>query len=152
MPRADSQDGFSIAEVLVAFGILALGMMAVGSMLLTSMSSGRYSVEQRQSDAPAVMRIEQLKADAADNTTGITSGSDFFPPAPSTLSLPEKAKFEARALYHYRWNVTKDSPASGVDRIDITVGWGGGANCNNATPENCKYRTIITNFAAKKIK
>ncbi|MEW6533899.1 MAG: hypothetical protein AB1473_23925 [Thermodesulfobacteriota bacterium] len=143
MPRADSQDGFSIAEVLVAFGILALGMMAVGSMLLTSMSSDRFSVEQRQSDAPAVMRVEQLKADAADNTSGITSGSADFPPSPTPA---------ARALYHYRWNVTKDSPASGVDRIDITVGWGGGANCNNATPENCKYRTIITNFAAKKIK
>jgi len=143
MPRADSQDGFSIAEVLVAFGILALGMMAVGSMLITSMSSDRYSVQQRASDAPAITRIEQLKADAADNTSGITGGSADFPPSPTPA---------AKALYHYRWIVEKDSPFTGVDRINTTVGWGGGANCNSATPENCKYTTVITNFAVQKIK
>jgi len=143
MPRADSQDGFSIAEVLVAFGILALGMMAVGSMLITSMSSDRYSVQQRASDAPAITRIEQLKADAADNTSGITGGSADFPPSPTPA---------AKALYHYRWNVTRDSPTPGVNRIDITVGWGGGSNCNNATPQNCTYKTTITNFAVQKIK
>ncbi len=117
--------GFSIIEVLVAFAILSIGMLGVGAMLTHSMKSDRYSERQRQSDILAASEIELIKSLSTD----------------SELS---NAKFNNKWA-SYRWNIDKDNPTSGMNRVEVEVGWGGSGNCLSDV-DKCKYKTRIINY------
>ena len=131
MNTAKSNGGFSVLEVLIAFAVLAIGLLGVGSMLMTSMKTDQYTTQMLYGDESAVDQIEYLKGIAPDstliNSDGKKGGGDQF-------------------LYHVE--VTANNPTTNIDRVDITMGWGG-ENCKSS-PNNCKYTTKITNFVPKK--
>ncbi len=129
-----SNAGFSVLEVMVAFGILAIGMLGVGTMLTTSMKEDQYATQTRFGDFAAMDEIELLKADSVD-----------APPESDSIS-PFKHDGRDTAVY-YRVDVTADNPSTQLDRIDITVGWGG-TNCKSSI-NNCKYKSTVTNFVPR---
>jgi len=134
-----SQRGFSLLEAMVAFGILAIGMAGVATMLIMSMRSDQYSAELRDGEQVAMRVIEQLKADASRENMDITHGgggwvySNLYTQTGSLLG------------YSFIWSLTSNYPYSGLDRLDIQVGWGG-ENCTKDTFGDCKYRTRVINF------
>jgi len=133
--RLKPQQGFSLIEVMVAFGILAIGMAGVAAMLLTSMQSDQYSIEMRDGDVVAMRQIEYLKSQAAD--TAISSGVSSY------------------LGYYYQWSLTTgtgigtDLP-TGINQLAITVGWGGskidGCTCNALDILCCRFTSKIVNF------
>jgi Tfp pilus assembly protein PilV len=133
-----SQKGFSLLEAMVAFGILAIGMAGVATMLIMSMRSDQYSAELRDGEQVAMRVVEQLKADASREDTDIARfgswiGSDLYTRTGSLLG------------YSYLMSLTTNYPYSGLDRLDIQVGWGG-ENCTKDTFGDCKYTTRVINF------
>lgn len=120
-----STGGFSLIEVLVAFLILSIGMLGVGAMLTHSMKTDRYSERQRQSDILAASEVELIKSLSGD----------------SDLS---NAKFNNNWAT-YRWNIDKDNPTKGLNRVEVEVGWGGSRDCLNDI-DQCKYKTRIINY------
>lgn len=130
--------GFSLIEVMVAVGILSVGMAGAAVLLTTAMQAHRYSSETRNSEALALQKIEELKSWAVD-----ASISDFT----------------ARdGHFSYKYSVTADEPMKTLDRVDVTVGWGGdrpnpspiciGKKCSD-DPDCCKRRMKVTNFVAR---
>jgi hypothetical protein len=118
---------------MVAFAILAVGMAGVGTLLLTSMRSDRYSVQMRDGDFLALEKIEELKAQAADTDILSNYGSEY--------------QHHDDRRFSYKWQISKVPTPSDMyplSRIDITVGWGG-ENCKG-NPDDCTFRTRITNF------
>lgn len=118
---------------MVAFTILAVGMAGVGTLLLSSMKSDQYSVQMRQGDSLALKKIEELKAQAADTDIVTHYGSEYLG--------HDDRDFD---FAYYKWRIFPNSPTSGMDQVDITVGWGGD-NCKG-DPDKCRYKTRITNF------
>lgn len=125
-----SEKGFSLVEVMVAFTILVVGMAGVGTLLLTSMKSDQYSVQMRDGDFLALEKIEELKGEAADTDILTQYGSQY-------------QDHDGRH-FSYRWRIVGNSPTTGMDQVDVTVGWGGD-NCRG-NPDDCTYKTRITNF------
>jgi prepilin-type N-terminal cleavage/methylation domain-containing protein len=145
MPTIRKSDrGFSLAEVMVAFGILAIGMAGVATMLLMSMQYDQYSAESRDGDFQALKQIEDLRATwsyTSTFSTGVVSTAGYYyllTFSPSYVS----------------------GVATTVSKIDIVVGWGGEssgrADCVGKTcaqdPKCCQYWTKITNFLTPKDK
>jgi Tfp pilus assembly protein PilV len=143
MNVAKSNVGFSVLEVLIAFAVLAIGLLGVGSMLMTSMKTDQYTTQMLYGDESAVDQIEYLKGIAPDSTLinrdGKTGGE---------VTIQRKGVDVVVPAYVYHVEVTANNPTTNIDRVDITIGWGG-ENCIS-NPKNCKYTTKITNFVPKK--
>ena len=132
-----SDKGFSLLEVMVAVAVLAVGMLGVATLLTSAMQSGRYSYQARTGDSTAFSYLdEKVKAIAVDGSI------------PTVNDLP---KNDSKDAYHFKWEIRPDTPATGVDRVDLTVGWGG-ADCGSGdSVMKCKHRTSITNYVLKSL-
>lgn len=122
---AKSRSGFSLVEIMVAISILSIGMLGVGTMINHSMSMDRFSERQRQSETLAETEMEMIKALSVDWEISSNSFNNDWA--------------------SYRWTVDKDNPTSGMNRIEIEVGWGGGSECLGDL-DKCKHRTRIINY------
>jgi prepilin-type N-terminal cleavage/methylation domain-containing protein len=119
------QSGFTLVEVLVAFAILSIGMLGVGTMLTHSMRMDKFSERQRQSDTLAMTEMEMIKGMSVDMEPGDqTFNNDWAT---------------------YRWAIDKDNPTSGMNRVEIEVGWGGGPECLGDI-DKCKYKNRLINY------
>ncbi len=129
MPRlTDNQRGFSLVEVIVAIGVLAIGMLGVTALFQTAMQSQKHSFMTRTGGAVACKEVEWLKAQAVDAALANSNGSS--------------------TQYYYVRNITTNDPVNQIDRVDITVGWGGD-DCDKDHIDKCKRKTTITNFVLK---
>jgi len=124
-----SDKGFSLVEAMVAFAILAIGMAGVATMLIMSMQSDQQSAELRDGEHVALRLIEELKADAVR----------------SDMDISHLERTGSILGYPYIWSLTSNYPYSGLDKLDITVGWGG-ENCIPSAVDQCRYKTRIINF------
>ncbi len=122
----NSQKGFSLIEIMVAFAILGVGMLGVGTMLVTSMQQDEYTSKMQFTDKYAMDLLEELRADSVEGALSNTQGV-------------------YKSIYNYRVWVTANEPTSGIDRVDVWIGWDGSA-CNQANPLDCKYKTKMTNY------
>ncbi len=134
-----SEKGFSLVEAMVAFGILAIGMAGVATMLLMSMQSDQQTAEFRDGELVAMRVIEELKADASRENMDITHGGGQW------LSNNLYTQTSSLLGYAFIWSLTTNYPFSGLDRLDMQVGWGG-ENCTKDTFGQCKYKTRMINF------
>ena len=129
MPQLNGcQRGFSLIEVIVAIAVLAVGMLGVTVLFQTAMSSQKHSFMTRTGDSVACEEVEWLKAQAVDATLSDSDGSS--------------------TQYNFVRNIRADDPVNGIDRVDITVGWGG-EDCDKDHIDKCKRKTTITNFVMK---
>jgi prepilin-type N-terminal cleavage/methylation domain-containing protein len=132
MKICGSEKGFTIVETMVAIAILAVGMLGVGTLLLVSLTSDKYGGRTRRAESLALQKIEDLKQ---QNTilTPLTSGST------------------ADAVFAYRWSVSNyqwldTKQNSGLQQLDVTVGWPVGGSCTSSTPEQCTNRFSVTTY------
>ncbi|MFC1835328.1 prepilin-type N-terminal cleavage/methylation domain-containing protein [Thermodesulfobacteriota bacterium] len=130
VPNITGEQGFSVLEVLVAFGILSIGMLAVGTLLVNSMDTDRYSAQHARADFIASRFMEDLKSQAPH--TDITTGK------------------RDKGAYHTKWVTIPDNPVTGMRTLVVVVGWGGGNGCSKETPGKCKHRTSITNYVIQR--
>lgn len=120
-----SEFGFSLIEIMVALVILSIGMLGVGTMLTHSMKTDTYSERQRQSEMLAETEMEMIKGMSVDWDLSSNSFNNNWAA--------------------YRWNIDKDNPTAGMNRIEIEVGWGGGSECLSNL-DKCKHKTRIINY------
>ncbi len=145
-----SERGFSLIESMVAFGILAVGMMAVATMITSSMRFDRQSMGKRDGVEIAMRLIEDLRSEAADTDPTATN--------PGTKDASD-AGYGWLGQYYLRWDFygtdeggntfdrTLPPPSTNwTYRVVATVGWGGGAGCSKGSPQNCAYKTQVTNY------
>ena len=122
------QRGFSLIEVIVAIGVLAVGMLGVTVLFQTAMNSQKHSFMTRTGDSVACEEVEWLKAQAVDAALTNSNGSV--------------------TQYYFVRGITGNYPVNGIDRVDITVGWGGN-DCDKDHIDKCKQKTTITNFVMR---
>jgi prepilin-type N-terminal cleavage/methylation domain-containing protein len=120
-----SDRGFTIIESMVALLILSVGMLAVGTMLNTSLQTDRFNLKTRRGEEGALKIIEKFKAGNPDSLAVAGSDTDS-------------------ADFYYKWT-TRDHE-SGLKEFQIVVGWGGGTDCSESTPEKCRQKIKHTNF------
>ena len=124
-----SEKGFTIIETMVAMFILAVGTLGVASMLMIHMTSDGHAARTRRAESLCIQKLEELKTQAGT----LTSGSS------------------ADDTYAYKWDVSNyqwldNSQNSGLNQIDITVGWPVGGPCTSSTPSNCKNILAVTTY------
>lgn len=74
MPRASSQQGFSLIEVLVAVLIVAIGLLGVAGMQLLGLKSNQQSFSKNQAAQHAQAILEKMRG----NPEGVFSGHYVF--------------------------------------------------------------------------
>jgi prepilin-type N-terminal cleavage/methylation domain-containing protein len=113
-PAANNENGFTLAEVLIAITILAVGMLAIASMQVTGIQ-GNYTAAGLSSAAEwAAERAETLM------TLPYSHADLSGAAAPGT---PHGPVFDPDNRYQISWNVINDSPITNVKTINISVSW-----------------------------
>ena len=124
-----SDKGFTIIETMVAMAILAVGTLGVASLLMIHFSSDGYAARTRRAESLCMQKLEELKA----QKTALTSGSS------------------ADQSFVYKWDVSNyqwldTSANSGLNQIDVTVGWPVGGACTSSTPGNCTNKFAVSTY------
>jgi len=125
----NSDKGFTIIETMVAIAILAVGTLGVASMLMIHFSSDGYAARTRRAESLCMQKLEELKAQKTTLTNGSSADQSFV----------------------YKWDVSNyqwldTSANSGLNQIDVTVGWPVGGACTSSTPGNCTNKFAVTTY------
>ncbi len=118
MTRARGQAGFSIIEVLAAmaiFGILAAGLT---SATVGTIKSNSISRQAAAATALVQNKVEQLRAPTvpvADLTAGLHSDA----------RNPMSSLGHGGGTFTRTWQVTRNSPRTGIAQVVVTVAWNG---------------------------
>lgn len=96
------QRGYSLIEVLVAMAVFAIASLGLAAGVTTVIRAGSVSEHVTQATVLAQEKMEEFRA--------------AFEPLRDGEDSP-------RPEYTRRWQVTPDSPETGVTRIDVTVSW-----------------------------
>lgn len=131
--RNSSQRGFSLVEIMVAMAILAVGMLGVGTMLITSMEQDKYSTRLSAGSDIAMELVEQMRANTVDG--------ESRPDGYVYSGVHDMGQV-------YRIWVSGNEPITGIDRVDVWIGWGG-SNCSETNPLECKHSTRVTSYVVQ---
>jgi prepilin-type N-terminal cleavage/methylation domain-containing protein len=116
--RIQNNQGFTLVEILVAitiFSVAALGL-AIGTVTLTRTNADSQSRAAAINVAQA--RLEELKS------MNSTSFAALVAACTSITSTGCADSFSASGIsYSRRWWFTKNSPVTGVNRMDVKVDW-----------------------------
>ena len=104
--RAEKQNGFTLIEVLVAMGIFAVAILGVAISATSVIRANQSSYSTTIAINLAQDKLEELKALPASLASG----------GPITDTINGET-------FSRSWNVTSDSPITGMKRIDVTVTW-----------------------------
>lgn len=147
MRTAYERNGFSLIEVMVAIAILSIGMVGVAGMLFTSYESDAYNGRLRRAEAAAQQIFERFRSgnpgDAAATDPcwkplAFTAGNDGFASFSDEKCIDQS---KTEGTFNCKWSVTQNFNGTGLNQLDVLIGWGAGAGCSRLTPENC-HRTI----------
>ena len=124
-----SDKGFTIIETMVAIAILAVGTLGTASMLMIHFTSDGYAARTRRAESLCMQKLEELKAQKTTLTSGSSADQSFV----------------------YKWDVSNyqwldTSANSGLNQIDVTVGWPVGGACTSSTPGNCTNKFAVTTY------
>lgn len=104
-------NGFTLLEVLVAMAIFSVAILGLAIGATTIMRANRMSYLNTVATNLAQDKLEQLKATTVANITSCSSNCD-------SPALTYK-----NVTFTRTWTVTADSPATGVNRIDVAIQW-----------------------------
>ncbi len=123
-----TEAGFSLVEVMVAFGILGIGMLAVGSMFIASMKSDQANLSQRNGYFLASRVNEELKAITAYPELRKQLILDYGQLGDIEVTRTIwnlQAPHPQYRSYVYRWTIWQDWPGNGQSLMEVKVGWMG---------------------------
>ena len=146
-PLKQSQQGFTILEIMIAMAIFAIGILGVAQMQIQAINANAYSRLSTEAVTFAQGQVEQLlvlpygHADLADtnqngasngtnqdlNNDGIDdNGGDFGlgsigAAADHTLSSTPPTPTDC--TYNFSWNIATDEPETDCKRIRMIVQW-----------------------------
>jgi len=106
-----SVNGFTLLEVLVAMAIFSVAVLGLATGATSIMRANKTSYLNTVATNLAQDKLEQLKATTVANITSCSSSCDS--PAVTNKNV----------TFTRTWTVTTNSPATGVNRIDVTVEW-----------------------------
>ena len=104
------ENGLTAIEVLVAIVLFSVGLGATGSLILVT--TGQGSLSKRGGDAAALAEQEIEKAHD-QNFTSMTAGT-----ITTTYTV-------GADVYTVTRTTTLNDPSTNVDRVHVTVTWGG---------------------------
>jgi prepilin-type N-terminal cleavage/methylation domain-containing protein len=120
MKRLGTSAGFSLTEVLVSVSLFSI--VAAGLATTTVGTTRNNNISKNVVAASALVndKIEQLRSfDPDTNPADLTAGTHDDPANPIT------ATGTAGGWFTRRWVVTKDTPATGLSTVVVTVSWSG---------------------------
>ena len=106
-----SRAGFTMVEVLVAIGIFSIAILGLAVGAITITRANKTSQFHTLATNLAQDKLEQLKAATSPNVTSCSSNCD--------ASVPTYQN----AAFTRTWVVTANTPAAGINQIDVTVQW-----------------------------
>lgn len=114
-----NESGFSLVELLIAISIIAVGLLGTATMLSTNMGSNRFSQIVTVEASLVSSEIEDLMSrpgsDAVFASNVVGAVYDLDPAtAASTVSVQGRT-------YSATYSITRNTPVTGVARIDSTV-------------------------------
>ena len=102
---------YSLIEVLVAMAIFAIASLSLSAGAIAVIRVGHVSDRLTQATIPAQDKLEEFRAEFER----LRDGSDT--PQAGQVSFVRS------------WQVSFESPETGVARIDVTVSWSDPQNC-----------------------
>ena len=106
--RIQTENGFTIVEVLIAISILTIGILAVSSMQVYAIRSNAFASHQTQGTTMALDRLEKLMSLPYDDSN-LVAGSHTDPSPPNKFSIA--------------WDVEDNVPMDNAKRVKVTVRW-----------------------------
>jgi type IV pilus modification protein PilV len=124
--KANTANGFTLIEVLVALAIFAIGFLALASLQATYIGDNASARLQTEATSMAVQVIEQLRTLPFDHAEMDPAANPHQPPAGSIIG------------YNVQWVVADNSPVNNTKTVTITV-----SPQNRVSGRPVRIRTII---------
>ncbi|MFZ3046919.1 MAG: prepilin-type N-terminal cleavage/methylation domain-containing protein [Desulfatirhabdiaceae bacterium] len=122
-PPLDSENGFTMIEVMIALAIMAIGFLALASMQIAAIKGNAQSIKYSMAVALGENKIETYKNTPYDN---IPSGTE------TENNLGVNTIFTRTTI------VEADTPIAGAKTVTVTISW----TADRA--RSVSFRTIIS--------
>lgn len=162
MNRLRSEAGFTLMEVLVAFGIMAIGILGVNALIMSSSEAERIAAGRRTAGNLAMQKMDEIKA-YCDVTSNLVTEYNYASAGTiynaSTRNYYLKYEFPCwdptvsgeTANCEHVGSTGEKASALNVLTLRLTVGWLGSkddsttrAQCT-ADPAQCPNKITVTN-------
>ncbi len=122
--------GLTLVEIMTALAIMVIALLGLASVTVMVVKGNAFSKTLTAATILAKDRMEQLK-----NTgyASLASGTDY-----AAIDATVHSTRAADSLYTRTWTVNRNSPASDMTTIDVTVEWNWEGSGRNVT-----LRTIV---------
>jgi prepilin-type N-terminal cleavage/methylation domain-containing protein len=111
--KPNAVQGFTLIEVLIAMFLLAVAIFAIISTTPLLIKENALDKMATTATTLAKDKMESLKNQSYVGYSGLTTGTDYAPSAPSATD----------SFYTRTWTITADSPAAKMKTIAVTVSW-----------------------------
>ena len=108
MMKKNTEQGFTLLEVIFAISILTIGILAVASMQISAIRGNAFAGGTSEATTWAVDRIEKLMDLPYDHPDLAVSGN------------PHQ---DTQGDYSIVWNVTDDAIIDEIKTVTVTVNW-----------------------------
>ena len=119
-PKIQSNQGFTLIEVIIALGILAFGLLAIASMQITAINVNAVANDLTEGSTCAQDKLEELLA--LPYTDPLLTDDNATVGVVTTYTEPNPP-----AGFVVTWSVDNDNPVSNSKLITVTATWYGGA-------------------------
>jgi type IV pilus assembly protein PilV len=111
-----SEAGFTLVEILVAMTIFALAVLGLAVGTVSVIRTNQTSHLRTSAVNLAQARFEELRAMSSAAFSGLSCPTYVSAGCSDTPVASGKT-------FTRSWQITKDSPVAGVNRIDVQVNW-----------------------------
>jgi prepilin-type N-terminal cleavage/methylation domain-containing protein len=108
--KINNHNGFTLVEILVAATIFSFAVLGLAIGTVNVIQTNRYSYLHSTATNLAMAKLEELRAMTSAAFAGLSCPCNDSPLASGTT-------------YSRSWQITANSPVTGVNRIDVLVNW-----------------------------